>query len=97
MFKLKPLVDKKVAQFVDITNDRQILNDYVEKKGFVYVRDKPAMSIMLYKDYMDRKGKSKDNERIHCPFAVAKKPFMTKKRGFVYPLGSNISKLFDTE
>lgn len=92
-----PLVDKNVAQFVDLKTDKAILEEYVEKKGFVFVRDKPAMSIMLYKDYMYRKDLSKENERIHCPFAVAKAPFMTKKRGFVYPVGSNISKLFDAE
>lgn len=94
---LKPLVVKEIAKFVESTEDADILKDYVEKKGFVFVRDKPAMSIMLYKDYMIRKDLSLDNERIHCPFAVAKAPFMTKKRGFVYPIGSNLSKLFDAE
>ncbi|KAL5290263.1 RNF10 family protein [Megaselia abdita] len=94
---LKPLVDKNIALFVDDQVDEKILKDYVEKKGFVFVRDKPAMSIMLYNDYMKRRTLSLDNERIHCPFAVAKAPFMTKKRGFVYPIGSNISRLFDKE
>lgn len=97
MSLLKPLVDRKIAWFVEAGSDEEILEDYVQKKGMVFMRDKPAIQILQYKDYMGRKNLSKTNERIHCPFAIAKRPIMKKKRGFIYPVGSNISKLFDAE
>lgn len=97
MALLKPLVDKKVAWFVSANSDEEILEQYVQKKGMVFIRDKPAIQILQYRDYMIRKELTKTNERIHCPFAIAKRPIMKKKRGFIYPVGSNISKLFDSE
>lgn len=98
-------MDKKIGQFAPfdpktqhtLKYDEGILKEYVENKGFVFIRDKPAIEILQYKDYMMRKDSNRENERAHCPFATAKKAIWTKKRGFVYPIGSNISKLFDAE
>lgn len=91
------MVDDKIGQFPSSLSDSAILTQFVEEKGFVFVRDKPAIEIMQYKDYMFRKDFNRESDRAHCPFALAKKPIMTKKRGFVYPIGSKISLLFDAE
>lgn len=91
------MVDNKQAVFTDLINDSLTLQNYVERHGHVFVRDRPAINHVLYLDYRYRKTISMDNEKIHCPFAMAKEPFLKKKRAFAYPMGSNLSHLFDPE
>uniref|UniRef100_A0A1I8NWC1 Ionotropic glutamate receptor C-terminal domain-containing protein n=1 Tax=Stomoxys calcitrans TaxID=35570 RepID=A0A1I8NWC1_STOCA len=94
---LSGMVDRKYAVFTEDTNDTLNLRKYVEKSGYVFVRDRPAITHVLYADYLYRKTISYDNEKIHCPFAMAKDPFLKKKRSFAYPRNSNLSELFDRE
>lgn len=91
------MVAKNRAYFTMGLNDTETLMDYVEKKNYVFVRDMPAMKHMLYLDYRYRKQISMTDEKIHCPFAVSKVPFMRKKRSFLYPLQSKWSPLFEPE
>lgn len=88
---------RNYAVFTDDTNDTVNLHKYVEKYGYVFIRDRPAITHVLYEDYLYRKTISYDNEKIHCPFAKAKEPFLKKKRSFAYPRNSNLSDLFDRE
>lgn len=69
---------------------------YVQKENYVYIRDRPAMDHLMYTDYKYRKTISKE-EKVHCPFATAITPFMTRKRAFAYPKNSPWSSLFDPE
>lgn len=92
-----PLVKKNLVEFALTLNDTTILIDKVEKRNFLYIRDRPAMDYLRYSDYKYRKTLSKDNERIHCPFAVAKKPLLSRRRAFAYPRNSEWHTLFDPE
>ncbi|XP_055376829.1 glutamate receptor ionotropic, kainate 2 [Condylostylus longicornis] len=94
--KLNTMVQKNKVEFVN-TSDTTILRTFVEQKSFLYIRDRPATDHMLYNDYKFRKTIDIKEEKIHCPFAKAKNPFMTKKRAFAYPLNSNLSLIFDPE
>ncbi|EDW44154.1 glutamate receptor ionotropic, delta-1 [Drosophila sechellia] len=94
---LNRMIQNNYAVFSDETNDTYNLQNYVEKNGYVFVRDRPAINIMLYRDYLYRKTVSFSDEKVHCPFAMAKEPFLKKKRTFAYPIGSNLSQLFDPE
>ncbi|EDW72688.1 uncharacterized protein Dwil_GK17045 [Drosophila willistoni] len=94
---LSRMINNNYAVFSDASNDTYNLQNYVERNGYVFVRDRPAINIMLYQDYLYRKTISYNNEKVHCPFAMAKEPFLKKKRSFAYPIGSNLSVLFDPE
>ncbi|KAI8036619.1 hypothetical protein M5D96_010420 [Drosophila gunungcola] len=94
---LNRMIQNNYAVFSDETNDTYNLQNYVERNGYVFVRDRPAINIMLYQDYLYRKSISFSDEKVHCPFAMAKEPFLKKKRTFAYPIGSNLSQLFDPE
>jgi len=91
---LNRMIQNNYAVFSDETNDTYNLQNYVEKNGYVFVRDRPAINIMLYRDYLYRKTVSFSDEKVHCPFAMAKEPFLKKKRTFAYPIGSNLSPKF---
>lgn len=78
-------------------NDTVNLRTYVEEQGFVFIRDRPAITHTLYTDYRQRRATSMNDEKVHCPFAQAKYPILKKKRSFAYPIGSNLSHLFDRE
>lgn len=69
---------------------------YVQKENYVFIRDKPAMNHLMYNDYKYRKTISVE-EKVHCPFAIATKPFMRRKRAFAYPRNSTWMNLFDPE
>ncbi|XP_017080167.1 glutamate receptor ionotropic, delta-1 [Drosophila eugracilis] len=94
---LNRMIQNNYAVFSDETKDSYNLQNYVERNGYVFVRDRPAVNIMLYEDYLYRKSISFSDEKVHCPFATAKQPFLKKKRTFAYPRGSNLSQLFDPE
>ncbi|EDV52455.1 glutamate receptor 2 [Drosophila erecta] len=94
---LNRMIQNNYAVFSDETNDTYNLQNYVEKNGYVFVRDRPAIQVMLYRDYLYRKTVSFSDEKVHCPFAMAKEPFLKKIRTFAYPIGSNLSLLFDPE
>ncbi|XP_055856545.1 glutamate receptor ionotropic, delta-2 [Episyrphus balteatus] len=94
---LSNMVLNNRATFTENENDTITLTTFVEKYGYVFVRDRPAIHHLLYLDYRYRKSISFDNEKIHCPFAMAKEPFLKKKRAFAYPFMSNLSTLFDPE
>lgn len=90
------MVDNQRAFFSD-KNDIENLLEYVEKKDYVYVRDRPAIDHLVYWDYKDRKTRVASEERLQCPFAVSKKPFLTRKRTFAYSNDFKYSSLFDPE
>lgn len=91
------LVQRNIGEFSESLNDSEILIDKVEKRNYLYIRDRPAMDAMRYNDYKYRKTINKDNEKIHCPFAVAKKPLLRRPRAFAYPKNTKWSPLFDPE
>lgn len=91
------MVQKNLAQFVETLNDTDVLQKEVEKEARVFVRDKPAMSHLIFSDYKYRKTISLDDEKIHCPFAVAKTPFLKRRRSFAYPTNFPYRILFDSE
>lgn len=78
-------------------NDTEILRDRVEKKKYLYIRDRPAMDHLRYEDYKYRKTKSKSEEKKHCPFAVAKDPILRRIRAFAYPIGTKWHRILDPE
>jgi glutamate receptor, ionotropic, invertebrate len=95
--QLQALVVKKLAEFSEEANDTVILMKSVEKKNYVFIRDKPAVDHLIYQDYKYRKNIDQFNEKVHCPFAVAKSPFLKRKRAFAYPLKTKWNALFDPE
>nr|QGW45457.1 ionotropic receptor 76b [Bradysia odoriphaga] len=94
--QLLKMVDKKRGVFTDTNDDVATLERYVQKENYVFIRDRPAMNHLIYEDYKRRKTISTE-EKAHCPFAIATKPFMTRKRAFAYPKNSTWSSLFDPE
>lgn len=91
------MVENKRAIF-SVFNDSESLREYVEMKDYVYVRDRPAIDHLIYSDYKERKTRIINDEKLQCPFAVAKKPFITRKRTFAYSKGDfPYSSLFDPE
>lgn len=64
------------------------------KDDIVFVRDKPAVELLMYEDY---KNKTLQNveEKNRCTFVVTQKKFMTKSRAFAFPKNSSLIRLFD--
>lgn len=77
--------------------DNETLNELVFNDGFVLVRDRPAISHLIYSDYQSRKLKNPTDEKRQCPFATAKEPFMKRKRSFAYQSNSEFDFIFDPE
>lgn len=84
------------AVFTD-KSDNDTLNELVFNDGFVLVRDRPAISHLIYNDYQTRKLKNPADEKRQCPFATAKEPFLKRKRSFAYQLPSKFNFIFDPE
>lgn len=80
----------------NVTNDGAYLNTYVEGKNHIFVRDRPAIDHLIYRDYQQRRDQTAD-EKTHCPFATSKYPFLRRKRAFAYPMGTEWNALFDPE
>ncbi|XP_062535181.1 glutamate receptor ionotropic, kainate 2-like [Armigeres subalbatus] len=91
------LVDKHLVEFTTNLNDSDILMTTVTKKNYVYVRDRPAIEHLVYKDYLVRRKVNPINERSHCPFATATTPFLTRVRAFAYPNNTRWNTLFDPQ
>lgn len=77
-------------------NDSEYLEDFVERRDFIFVRDRPAIDHVIYRDYQRRRDQTAD-EKVHCPFATSKFPFLRRKRAFAYPMGTEWDALFDPE
>ncbi|KAL9909618.1 ionotropic receptor 76b [Glossina fuscipes fuscipes] len=97
LYMLHYMAENDRAVFSLDINDTTNLRTYVEEQGFVLIRDRPAITHTLYTDYRQRRATSMNDEKVHCPFAQAKHPILKKKRSFAYPIGSNLSHLFDRE
>ncbi|XP_054732870.1 glutamate receptor ionotropic, delta-1 [Anastrepha obliqua] len=95
LYMLSNMIRNNHAIFSKSSNDTFNLQNFVEKDGYVFIRDRPAIHHLLYADYRYRKTISMTDEKLHCPFAMAKEPFLKKNRSFAYPIGSNLSELFD--
>lgn len=80
----------------NVTNDSAYLDNYVERKNHIFVRDRPAIDHLIYRDYQQRRDQTAD-EKTHCPFATSKYPFLRRKRAFAYPMGTEWNALFDPE
>lgn len=91
------MVDKNLAAFVDSLNDTEVLLDYVERQNYLFIRDKPAIKHLIYKDYKYRKTLNANNEKIHCAFALAKEAFLKLRRTFAYSKNFRFQQLFDYE
>lgn len=91
------MLDKNLAVFVDTYNDSEVLLDFVERQNYVLVRDKPAIKHLIYRDYKYRKGFKVDDEKVHCAFAMAKEPFLKRRRTFAYSKNFKFQQLFDYE
>lgn len=91
------MVIKRKAHFMEIFNDSNVLTEYVEKKDFIFIRDKPAISLVLYRDYQYRRMINMKNEKVHCPFAVSKTPLLKMNRAFVYPKNAKLQYALDHE
>lgn len=92
------MVNKGRVEFSDksASNDNETLVTYVEKQNYVLIKDRPSIDHLIYADYKYRKTIS-HGDRNHCPFAISKKPFLTKKRSFAYSFDFKFSRLFDPE
>lgn len=90
-------MDKNLAVFTDQQNDTNVLRTLVQKKNYVYIRDRPAIDSVIYDDYKYRKTLSFDDEKIHCPFAVSKRSILTRKRAFAYARNLTVKELFDQQ
>lgn len=86
-----------MVDFTTVLNDTEILINQVEKRNYVFVRDRPAIQHLVYTDYKYRKAFSKSNEKIHCPFAVAANPVLKRMRGFGFPKTTPWNILFDPQ
>lgn len=94
---LSKLVTKNIGLFDINNNDTQILVDYVEKKNFVFIRDRPALNHLIYDDYKYRKKTNVLDEKVQCPFAISKTQFLKRKRAFAFSQNSKWAALFDKE
>lgn len=93
---MRKMYDNHRIVFSD-QSDNDTLNEYVFRSGYVLVRDKPAINHLIYSDYQERKIKNPGDEKKQCPFAVAKNPFMRRKRSFAYRLDTDFNMIFDPE
>lgn len=57
------MVNKKLTEFTTNGNDTDILLSLVKKKNLIYIRDRPAITHMLYEDYKKRKFYPKGQEK----------------------------------
>lgn len=93
---MRKMVDNHRIVFSD-KSDNDTLNEYVFKDGYVLVRDRPAITHLIYSDYQERKKNNPGDEKKQCPFATAKEPFMKRKRSFAYRLDNEYNHIFDPE
>lgn len=93
---LMPMVTRQRVEFVDALNDTNTLNTFVQQDNYVFIKDRPGIDYLIYHDYQYRKTIG-ITEREHCPFAIAKKPFLLKRRSFVYNKKFKYGPLFDPE
>lgn len=91
------MIANNLAEFTTSRNDSENLINYVEKSDYVYIRDRPAIIEALYDNYRYRRLVSADDEKLHCNLAMTKEPILKKKRAFAYPIGTNLSDIFDIE
>lgn len=91
------MVQNNRGIFTDSYNGSESLINWVEKKNYVFIRDRPAMDHLIYSDYLYRKEISRTDEKIHCPFAISATPFMKRRRAFAYPKNTKWNYLFDPE
>lgn len=91
------MVQRNRGLFTEDTNSSENLINWVEKKDYVYIRDRPAIDYLIYADYVYRREKSRTNEKLHCPFAISFEPFDKRKRAFAFPMNSKWSMLFNAE
>lgn len=89
------MVLKERAIFSNSSNETANLINFVEHQSYVLIKDRPGIDHLIYSDYLYRK--SLGNERGHCPFAISKTPFMTRKRSFAYNKNFTYKDLFDPE
>lgn len=94
---LSKMVSDNLAEFTITNNDTDNLINYVEQKDYVYIRDRPAIIEALYANYRYRRMVKADDEKLHCNLAMTKEPILKKKRAFAYPIGTNLSDIFDIE
>ena len=92
---LNQMVLNKRVEFTTEKNDSDTLIRYVEKKNYVFVRDRPAMDYLVYQDYKFRKTYAKTDERAQCPFALAKHSLLKRKRAFAYRSDTKWDQLLD--
>lgn len=91
------MVQRNRGIFTEDTNSSENLINWVERKDYIYIRDRPAIDYLIYADYVYRREKSRTNEKLHCPFAISFQPFDIRKRTFAFPMNSKWSMLFNAE
>lgn len=87
------MVTSGLAEFKNYGSDSAYLA-FVEGGG-VLVRESVSIDHLMYSDYLS-KAKEGVLEADRCTYVVAPRPFMSKRRGFAYPLGSYLQELFDS-
>lgn len=86
------MVLKNQAVFQPGELDASFLS-YVDN-DVVFVRDKPAVELLMYEDYKNKTLQNVD-EKERCTYVVTKDKFMTKSRAFAFPKNSSLITLFD--
>lgn len=75
-------------------NDFAILDQYVAKKGMMFIREKSIVDRVLYEDYKE-KTKNGIEESKRCTFVATKFSIVSSHRAFAYSRNFKYSVLFD--
>lgn len=69
------------GRFEDVA-DALIMKNFVDK-GYMYMRDKPAVEHIMYQDYLN-KTKLEIAENLRCTYVITKWPMLKLPRSFAF-------------
>nr|AZB49414.1 ionotropic receptor 76b [Heortia vitessoides] len=92
LYYLSRMISTGRAEFRSMGSDYDFLP--LVQGGAVLVKEQTAIDELMYGDYL-QKAREGVAESDRCTYVVAPYSFMTKLRGFAYPKGSKLKKLFD--
>lgn len=82
-------------------NGTTILSEWVRRRNFMYLGEKPIVEYLMYRDYMSRSSNTTNNsnannlEADRCVFVITKWSVVSVDRAFAYAKGFKFHQLFD--
>lgn len=76
-------------------SSKEMFTNWVKKKSFIYIGEKPIVDHLMYDDYMSITD-PKIQEADKCKYVLTDFPLLTRPRAFAYSKSFRFHELFDT-